>query len=300
MLELRADDWPARSGAPSVVPTPLRSPPRRAERAPTAIPPAAQEVPPDVIARLDRIAAESPDVAYARARRFSSEYLGSRSLEERITHYKNLYVARLLERGANAFKRARLTKNKKDFAEALRLYDQALDLDPTHAAIRQARDEVLRFMKTPSLMEGVTTFVQSETLFTPPVDLNVPPGFETEPNDPEIRPAQPPAPRIQLAIEMTPSRLRVGDKYDVRYFLVNRSATSVTIGAVTVKNRVGRGSVTGGSVEPLVRKVAPRTRAMLLDSSGSWRNDPATRWTTSLTVVLDDGGSYAVSLRSIR
>jgi hypothetical protein len=69
---------------------------------------------------------------------------------------------------------------------------------------------------------------------------------------------------------------------------------------VTNKNNVGGRSVTGGSVEPLVQRVAPKTRALLLEAGGSWRNDPATRWATTLTVVLADGGSYAASLHSVR
>ena len=62
---------------------------------------------------------------------------------------------------------------------------------------------------------------------------------------------------MRLVIEAKPSVVQPGDAYVLRYSLLNPSAVSLTIGAVSVRNALAGGGVTGGSVEPRVSIGSP-------------------------------------------
>jgi hypothetical protein len=98
-------------------------------------------------------------------------------------------------------------------------------------------------------------------------------------------------------IEMIPSQLRPKDEYTLRYSLFNQSATPLTIGSVSIRNRLG-GAATGGAVEPRTRTASPQTRTLLVETGGTWRHDPTTRWNSTFTVVIEDGSVYVATLRA--
>ena len=121
---------------------------------------------------------------------------------------------------------------------------------------------------------AAVVFVPGATTFTAPTSV-VPRGFGDPPPGVEIRPAQAPAPRAQLVIEATPSVIRPGDRYVVRYFLFNVSAAPLTIGAVALRHTPSDGMPSAGAVEPLSRSARPQSRTLLCETSGTWaRVDP--------------------------
>jgi hypothetical protein len=141
--------------------------------------------------------------------------------------------------------------------------------------------------------------VPGATTFAAPTSVT-PRGFRDAPEGIEVRPAQAPVPRAQLVIEATPSVIRSGDAYVLRYSLFNVSAAPLTIGAVSLRNAPS-GRVPGsGAVEPLSRSARPQSRTLLCEANGTWNLDDPTDFATTLTVVLDDGSIYSSTLRARR
>jgi serine/threonine protein kinase len=146
---------------------------------------------------------------------------------------------------------------------------------------------------------AAAAFVPGATTFTPPTSVT-PRGFRDAPPGVEIRPAQAPAARAQLVIEATPSVIRRGDAYVLRYSLFNVSAAPLTIGAVSLRNAPMGQAPGSGAVEPLSRSARPQSRTLLCEERGTWSLDDPADWATTLTVVLDDGSIYSSTLRARR
>jgi hypothetical protein len=181
------------------------------------------------------------------------------------------------------------------YQEALRSFEQALAQDPSDAAALRGRTEARRRLDDLRSGPAAIVFIPGATTFAPPTSVT-PRGFRDTPPGVEIRPAQAPAPRAQLVIEATPSVIRRGDAYSLRYSLFNISAAPLTIGAVSLRNSPAG----GGSVEPQSRTARPQSRTLLCESRGTWGQDSPSDWATTLTVVLDDGSSYSSTMRAQR
>ena len=190
-------------------------------------------------------------------------------------------VERLVASGRHALERAAVREDRLAYEEALRAFDAALAGDPSHEGARIGRAQATRQIDDLRTRSAKTDFVQGETTFTA---SSVAAGIAG----------------VRLLIEAKPSVVRPGDAYVLHYSLLNPSAVSLTIGAVSVRNALAGGGVTGGSVEPQSRSAAPRSRTLLVETKGTWSYDPTTSWQTTLTVVLDDGSVYSSTLRAQR
>ncbi len=204
-------------------------------------------------------------------------------------------VARLVASGQHALRRAAISDDQGVYQEALRSFEQALAQDPSDAAALRGRTEARRRLDDLRSGPAAIVFIPGATTFAPPTSVT-PRGFRDTPPGVEIRPAQAPAPRAQLVIEATPSVIRRGDAYALRYSLFNISAAPLTIGAVSLRNSPAG----GGSVEPQSRTARPQSRTLLCESRGTWGQDSPSDWATTLTVVLDDGSSYSSTMRAQR
>jgi serine/threonine-protein kinase len=208
-------------------------------------------------------------------------------------------VERLVISGRHALERASLSDDRGPYEEALRSFEQALALDPSDVAALSGRADARRRLDDLRTGSAAIVFVHGETTFAAPTSVT-PRGFRDTPPGVEIRPAQASAPRAQLVIEATPSVIRRGDAYVLRYSLFNVSAAPLTIGAVSLRNSPAGSGPTGGSVEPQSRTARPQSRTLLCESRGTWGDDSPSDWATTLTVVLDDGSIYSSTLRAQR
>jgi hypothetical protein len=127
-----------------------------------------------------------------------------------------------------------------------------------------------------------------------------PRGFRPNSGGGEVHSTQPRIAKAQLVIEVDPRELRPGSPYKLRYYVFNRSADPLTISRVAIVRRTGAAEVTGGPVEPLAHSAPPAMRTLLVETGGTWNWDPATEWSTTLDVELDDGSRYTVALRTRR
>lgn len=311
-----------RSPQPTFAPSPVAGPaspasPEPSEAAPTVAPaptPTASAAsgpvpPPDTVptgptpppaidlARLDRLSERDPEAALDAALGIARVNPSLPGIHERVARYRSALVGRLVASGQAALRRAGVAESSEVYEEALRYFEKAITIDALDEAAQRGQTEALRALQSLRSRSGAVRFVQSETVFTPPPSPGPPPGLGPLPSGVVAKPANPPAPRAQLVIEMIPSQLRAKDEYTLRYSLFNQSATPLTIGSVSIRNRVG-GAATGGAIEPRTRTASPQTRTLLVETGGTWRHDPTTQWTSTFTVVIEDGSVYVATLRA--
>ena len=273
-------------------PRPL-SPPSRQDTLPSSPTP----LPPVDLTHLDRLGEQDPEAALAAALRIARENPSLPGVHERVVNYRSVFVGRLVASGRAALRRGAVGESPEIYEEALRFFEKAITIDALDGAAQRGQTEALRALESLKSRSAAVGFVRSETVFTPPASAKTPPGLGPLPPGVVAKPANPPAPRAQLVIEMIPSQLRAKDDYVLRYSLFNQSATPLTIGSVSIRNLVG-GAATGGVVPPPTRTASPQTRTLLVETRGTWMHDRATEWTSTLTVVIEDGSVYAATLRS--
>jgi serine/threonine protein kinase len=144
------------------------------------------------------------------------------------------------------------------------------------------------------------SFVQSETFFTPPASSGAPPGMGALPPGVTVKPAAAPAPQARLVIEIDPPQLRPGDAYVIRYIVFNQSQSALSLTAASVRNDLGQRASTGGKIDLAAKLALPRKRTLLLETRDTWAYDRGTPWSTTLTLMLDDGSVYSSRLEARR
>jgi hypothetical protein len=105
-------------------------------------------------------------------------------------------------------------------------------------------------------------------------------GFDT--GDADLRKAPDFLGRIEF--EMSPaSGLEAGDKWTLRVYVANDGKKAIRVQGVTVGTTVN-GAAGGGPVPARVREVAPQQRALVAETTGSWR-EGTTAWAAEATVT---------------
>jgi hypothetical protein len=115
-----------------------------------------------------------------------------------------------------------------------------------------------------------------------------------------VKPAQPPAPQARIVIEIDPAQLRAGDAYVARYYVFNQSQGPLSLAGASVRNSLGSDATTGGRVELAARLAPPGARTLLLETRDTWRQDLSATWSTTLTLMLEDGSVYSGTLHTRR
>jgi pSer/pThr/pTyr-binding forkhead associated (FHA) protein len=116
-------------------------------------------------------------------------------------------------------------------------------------------------------------------------------GFDT--GDADLRKAPDFLGRVEF--EMSPaSGLEAGATWTLRVYVVNEGKKAIRIQGVTVGTTVN-GAAGGGVVPPRTREVAPQQRALVAETTGSWR-EGTTAWAAEATVTAGKGESLRNTL----
>jgi hypothetical protein len=93
------------------------------------------------------------------------------------------------------------------------------------------------------------------------------------------------APDFQGRIEfaMSPARVRAGEPYSLRTFVVNEGKKAIRISGLSVVTTVN-GAPSGGPANPLAREIEPQQRALVDERTGTWP-DGVNAWATEVTVT---------------
>jgi serine/threonine protein kinase len=320
--------WLARPAATPALPTPAPSPvqsaetplalptqsaaatptPARIASVPRSLPsPAARPPVPDeasqIAAQLDtlnRLAEVDVEGAYTRLLVLASQHPDSRAIDERLRTQRQRLSLHWIARGREALGQATSGSAAEPYERALGYFDKALELDPANADAQSGRAAAARGPSRPVVPRDRVAFVQGDTRFTASPMANAPPGMGQLPPGVAVRSAQPPAPQARIVIEVDPQQLRVGDAYVARYYVFNQSQSPLSLAGASVRNSLGSDATTGGRIELKSKLAPPGTRTLLLETRDTWRNDPSAAWSTTLTLMLEDGSVYSGTLHTQR
>jgi serine/threonine protein kinase len=280
--------------------TPLMAVPEPSARPQPPVPSrdTAQEIAAQV-ARARRLGAEA---AYGQLLILASRHPDDASVREELHAQRRRLVEHWVGKGREALGQAASGATLEPYTRAAAYFERALELDPSNGDAQGGRAAALRGSTStpPGAPSDRVAFVMSETNFNPSPMAGAPAGMGALPPGMEVRPAQPPAPQARIAIEIEPQPLRPGEAYTARYFVFNQSQGTLNLMAASIKNLMGSSASTGGRVELKSKLAPPNTRTLLLETKDTWRLDPSVAWSTTLTLVLDDGSVYSGTLHSKR
>jgi len=163
--------------------------------------------------------------------------------------------------------------------EALRLYDEALKLDPQNAravagrAPAQGAVSASRRRFAPG-----RTSVQSGR--SKGGDLS---GFDSS----DVQVLDAPG---QILFEVAPASVKPGDSFSVKIFFQNDAKKALRVKSLSV-GTMANGARSGGPVTPRAREVAPQQRALVEELSGVWKDGTST-WTVEVVLVSDRNDTY--------
>jgi hypothetical protein len=165
------------------------------------------------------------------------------------------------------------------YDEASRLYGQALQLEPGNAqatAGKAAADAAQASLQK--------SFSGGRTAYASPNQGGGPAGFgDAGVADPDYI--------GELQFEVAPSRVKPGDQFTVRAFLVNKGKKDIKPGQVSTTTSVNRQRQTGGGAA-MASSVSPGQRALVYEQSGTWAAD-TTAWYMDVEVKSQRGDTYA-------
>jgi len=162
--------------------------------------------------------------------------------------------------------------------EALRLYDEALKLDPQNAravAGRTAAQAAVaasrkRFAAARTLVQGGKAKADLSGFDSADVQVSDAPG--------------------RIDFELAPASVKPGDGYTVRIFFLNDAKRTIKVRSLSV-GTMTNGARSGGPVTPRVREIAPQQRALIAELSGVWKDGTAS-WTLDVVLVSDRNDTY--------
>jgi hypothetical protein len=111
-------------------------------------------------------------------------------------------------------------------------------------------------------------------------------GFD--PNGVDVKRAPDIAGRLEF--EVSPARVKPGDSYNVKAYLVNDGGKPIRIKQMFVATTVN-GALSAGTMPPRLRDVSPRKREVIGTFSDVWRENTAT-WAMDITVTSERGDVY--------
>jgi hypothetical protein len=176
--------------------------------------------------------------------------------------------------------RAETALLRKRYAEAAKLFEQALELD-------RASDQAVEGRSTArSELGALRRFVPGTTRPAGPA-ADFPPGFE--PGD-DIKVQRASEPGADIEFDVLPKSVRPGVAYNVKVYLRNRGKKDVKIKTLTVAASLnGQGS--RSQVRARLKKVPKGQIGLLTELPGVWK-DETDSWSIVVTVETDKRNTY--------
>jgi hypothetical protein len=171
----------------------------------------------------------------------------------------------------------------KDYETAIRLYTEALQLDPKHASAESHRTTAIE------RLGANRRFVSGETSVTGGKEKekgSVPKGFD--PGGVSVKQSGEVPGTLQF--DVAPTSMKPGAPYSVQVYLKNDGQKGIRVDAVVVAS-ISNGERSVSRVSSKAREVAPRERSLILELPGVWRKD-VTAWSVEVLVTSSRGDVY--------
>jgi hypothetical protein len=164
---------------------------------------------------------------------------------------------------------------------AVTAYDEVLKLDPQNAKAQAGRAGAIsaRDLSRRSFVAG-RTVVQAAKAAKGGLE-----GFEST----GVAVKQAPDFLGRIEFEMSPSAVKPGDSYVLKFYLINEGKKSIKVSGVTATTLVN-GDKSGGPVTARVKEVDPQQRALLGEMGGVW-GDSTKSWTAEVLLTANKGDS---------
>jgi hypothetical protein len=183
----------------------------------------------------------------------------------------------------------------RNYDVAIAAYDEALKIDPQNALARQGRSTAIqaRTLATAAAPPAVgRAFLVGKTAASSPETRvgAAPAGFETDTTvsvKPGTQAALLPG---KIVIDVDPERVKPGDSYKIRIYLLNEGSAPIQVQSMTIATSINGKSVRG-VVPPLSKEIAPRQRALLRERPDTWKED-TTSWSMEVTVRTSRSETY--------
>lgn len=94
----------------------------------------------------------------------------------------------------------------------------------------------------------------------------------------------------RLEFEVSPARVKPGDSYSVKAYLINDGGKPIRIKQMFVATTVN-GALSAGTMPPRLRDVSPKKREVIGTFADVWRENTAT-WAMDITVTSERGDVY--------
>jgi len=214
------------------------------------------------------------------------------------TQQRTAQIATLLNQADGAL-------GNRQYDVAIKLYDDALKLDPSNARAGQGRTGAITARTVAeaaasggggsrgggkSFVPGKTQAASAETKAG-----NVPEGFEDSAGVAVKKGTQAADLPGKINFDFTPDAVKAGEKFTANVSILNEGAAPIQIQSMIVTTIVN-GRRAQSPVPPMVKDVAPRSKAVLLSVSDIWHED-TTSWSMEITVRTLRGETYKNSVK---
>lgn len=171
----------------------------------------------------------------------------------------------------------------KDYETAIRLYTEALQLDPKHAGAESHRTTAIeRLGANRRFVSGETSVAGAKEKEKGSVPKGFDPGGVSVKQSGEVPGT--------LQFDVAPASMKPGAPYSVQVYLKNDGQKGIRVDAVVVAS-ISNGERSVSRVSSKAREVAPRERSLILELPGVWRKD-VTAWSIEVLVTSSRGDVY--------
>jgi tRNA A-37 threonylcarbamoyl transferase component Bud32 len=184
----------------------------------------------------------------------------------------------------------------RNYDAAIAAYDEALALDAQNAPARQGRSTAIQARTLATAAAAVPagrTFVSGKTKATSAETKAAstgPEGFETGGEVAVKSGSQVALLPGKVVFDVDPERVKPGDAYKVRIYLLNEGNAPIQVQGLSVATTIN-GRVARGPLPPQVKEVAPRQRALLREVQDTWKEE-TNGWSMEATVRTTRGEVY--------
>jgi eukaryotic-like serine/threonine-protein kinase len=207
-------------------------------------------------------------------------------------------IAGLLDRADGALA-------NRQYDGAIKLYDDALRLDPSNATARAGRTGAIAARTTAEAAAsggGATkagkAFVAGRTQATSTESKggSVPEGFEESAGVAVKKGTQAAELPGKINFDVSPDPVKPGERFTANIAVLNEGLAPIQIQSVVVTTTVNGKRSGGVPVPPLAKDVAPRQKTVVLSLSDIWKENTSS-WTMEVTVRTIRGETYKNSVK---
>jgi serine/threonine-protein kinase len=184
-----------------------------------------------------------------------------------------------------------------NYAAAIAAYDEALQLDAQNAQARQGRSSAIQAQTLAQAAHSAVTgktFVPGKTKATSAETRAAsagPEGFETGGEVAVKSGTQVALLPGKVVFEVEPSRVKPGDSYKIRIYMLNEGNAPIQIQGLSIATAIN-GKRVSGPVQSNAKDVAPRQRALLREVADQWKEETSA-WSMEATVRTTRGEVYS-------